>query len=159
MKNGIAFRAGEHTVDQVDGWGGAQDPGELAGCLSPVQAGKVQALNRATPVQLGKVGTELLLAWLIIAIGDHQQEPLAAEVADQEREQVAGGLIRPVNVLYRQHHGFPFAKPPQKAEQQFEQAELGGRAGWAAGWLAQGGQQPGQLGPARTDQIRDGFHA
>ena len=113
----------------------------------------------AAAVQLGQVGPQPLLARLVAAVGDHQQDPLAAEVADQEGQQVAGGLVGPVQVLDHQHQRGLLAEAPEQAEQQLEQPRLGGLAGRAAFRLAQAGQQPGQLAPGRTDQLTDRVNA
>ena len=124
-----------------------------------VQPGQLDALHRAAAVQLGQVGPEPLLAGLVVAVGDHQQDPLPAEVADQEGQQVAGGAVGPVQILDDQHQRGLLAQAPQQPEQQLEQSSLGGLIGRAAAFRrAQGGQQAGKLGPGRADQLSDRSH-
>ena len=80
--------------------------------------------------------------------------PLAAQVADQEGQQVAGGLVGPVQVLDHQHQRGLLAQAAEQAEQQLEQPGLGGLAGRAAGLArpgrAAGGPAPRQDGPTSS---------
>ena len=111
-----------------------------------------QALDPAGAVQLGQVGSQLLLARLVVAVGDHQQDPLSAQVANQERQQVAGGAVGPVQVLDHQHQRGLLTQPAQQAEQQLEQPCLGGLVGQDGPiWRAKGGQQAGQFWPGGAD--------
>jgi hypothetical protein len=92
-------------------------------------------------------------------VGDHQQDPLAAQVPDEEREQVAGGLVGPVQILDHQHQRGLLAQAPKEAEQQLEQPGLGRRAGRVFLWLAQPGGQAGELRPGEPDEPADGLRA
>jgi hypothetical protein len=130
----------EHAVHQVGGGGCPQDPGQLAGCLVPVQTGQLQALDRAASVQLGQKGSQPLLARLVVAVGDHQHQALPAEVSDQERQQVTGRLVGPVQILHHQDQWGLLDQLPQQPEQQLKQAGLGRLVGWASTTrLTQGG--------------------
>jgi hypothetical protein len=78
-------------------------PTSCAPSLGLIQSGQLQALDPAATGQLGRVGAEVFLARLVVAVGDHQHDLLPAEVSDQESEQVAGGAVGPVQILDHQH--------------------------------------------------------
>jgi hypothetical protein len=61
----------------------------------------VNAPDPAGAVQLGQVGPEPLLARFVAAVREHQQHPLPPQVPDEEGEQVAGGAVGPMQILYR----------------------------------------------------------
>ena len=92
---------------------------------------------------------------LVRAVREERHDRGVAEVPDQEPEQVAGGLVRPVEVLDDEQHGPAGGQPLQDAEQQLEQPALGGiDAETGALNLADGTEirdEPGQLGAALTD--------
>ena len=154
----VAFRAGEHRLDQVGRWGGVQDRCQLGDGCGPVQAGQLQALDPAATVQLGQVRTQPIRGWLVAAVGHHQQQPLEAQVADQEAEQLAGRLVGPVQVLHDQQQRRLLTEPPQQAQQQLKQPRLRGLAGRAARRLAEAGEQTGKLRPRRPDQFAHRAH-
>jgi hypothetical protein len=79
------------------------------------------------------------LARLVVAVGDHQQHPLPAQVPDQERQQLAGGAVGPVQILDHQHQRSLLAQAPQQPQEQLEQASLSGLARGARFGRAQGG--------------------
>jgi hypothetical protein len=121
--------------------------------LGPVQPRQLEALDRAATIQLSQPGPKPVAARLITPVGHYQQNPVLAQVADQKRKQITGGLIRPVDVLH--HHGdrrLP-AEADEQAEQQFEQPRLRSLASWSGLGLTQAGQQPGQLTPGRACQL------
>ena len=131
-----------------------EDPHKLRHRCGPVQVGQLDALDGPAAVQLGQIGPKPLGPRLVAAVACDQQDPLVAQVADQERQQVAGRAVRPVQVLQNQHQRALLAQAPEQAEQHLEQASLGSLA-WRAGGLRlpQGGQQPGQLGPGGAGQL------
>src|SRR6266545_3927824 len=57
---------------------------------------------------------------LVGAVGEHQQQTGAAQSADQEAEQVAGGLVGPVQVLHHQDCGPLGGDPLHQVEQELE---------------------------------------
>ncbi len=84
---------------------------------------------------------------LVGAVGhDEEQAGRGALVADEERQQVAGGAVGPVGVFDDQHHGTVFREPLQQPEHLLEQPGPG--LGPLLARLAELGQQPGQ--PARV---------
>jgi hypothetical protein len=156
----VALRPGEHRVSQLGRWRCAQDADQLRHGLGPVQPGQLHALDPVGAGQLGQVRAEALVARLVVAVGDHHQEPLAAQVPAQEREQVAGGPVGPVQVLQNQDQRGLLAQASQQSEQQLEQPSLRGLARWVrAIRLSQGGQQACELRPGGADQLADRFHA
>jgi hypothetical protein len=159
-EEGIALGPGEDGIDQLGGWRRPEDADQLRPRLGLIQPGEFEVLDRVAPVQLGQIGAEPLLARLIIAEGDHQQHPLPAQVPDQERQQVAGGTVGPVQILHHQHQRSLLAQAPQQPEQQLEQAGLRGLTRRATAIrLAQRGQQAGHLRPGGADQLADRTHA
>ena len=133
------------------------DAGELGGHLGRAEPGQLQALDPAAAVQLGQERPQRVAAvQLVAAVGHHQQQPAAAQVADEEGEQVAGGAVGPVQVLHHQDGRALGAQALQQPQQQLEQPPLlrprarvaaeGGPVP-GAGRRPQLGQQPGQLGP------------
>jgi hypothetical protein len=87
---------------------------------------------------------------LVGPVGQHQGHP-AAQVAVKEPEQVAGGLVGPVQVLDHHQQRAALGQPVQHPQQQLKQPRGGqrGRRRRAPG-LGRGaelGHQPGQLGP------------
>jgi hypothetical protein len=156
----VALRPGEHVLHQIGGRRCPQDADQLRPRLGLVEPRQLQALDRAAAVQLGQIRPQPLLAWLVVAVGHHQQHPLPAQVADQEGQQVAGGAVGPVQVLDHQHQRGLLAQAPQQPEQQLEQAGLSGLLGLAgAVRFTEGGQHAGQLGPGRADQLPHGAGA
>jgi hypothetical protein len=63
-----------------------------------------------------------------------------------------------VQVLDHQDQRGLLAQASEQAEEQFEQARLGGRAGRVRLRLAERGQHAGQLGPGRAGQLADPCH-
>ena len=113
----VALRPSEHALHQVGGWDGAEDPDQLRPRLDLVQPGQLDAFHRAAAVQLGQVGGQPLLARFVVAVGGHHQDPLPPQVADQERQQVAGGAVGPMQILHHQHQRSLLAQAPEQPEQ------------------------------------------
>jgi hypothetical protein len=95
-------------------------------------------------------------------VGDHQHDPLAAQVAGQEGQQVPGRAVGPVHVLDHHDQGVPVGQGAEQAEQELEQPALVGRlrrrhrAGMTQ--VAQGRQEPGQLRPGRPGERPHPLH-
>jgi hypothetical protein len=74
-----------------------------AGQVAAAQPVQLHPLGPAAAVQLGQERAQRVAAVQLVGpVGQDQGDP-AAQVADQEPEQVAGGLVGPVEV--RHHHG------------------------------------------------------
>ncbi len=59
------------------------------------------------------------------AVGGHHGHPLPVQDPAQERDQVAGGAVGPVQVLEDQQHGMPAGQLGEQAEHRPEQLLLG----------------------------------
>ena len=92
---------------------------------------------------------------VVRAIGEDQRDRRVAQVADQEAEEVAGRAVGPVEILDDDDHRRDPGQPVQDAEQQFEQAALGGPGVEAGlGAVRRGtevGDEPRELGTAVAD--------
>jgi hypothetical protein len=149
----VALRAGEHGIHQVGGRRRPKDCAQLGQRLGPLEARQLQTLDRTGPAKLGQVGPRPRPPGLVAAVGDHQQHPLAAQVSDQERQQVAGRAVGPVQVLDHQQQRCLLAEAADQTQQQLEQARLRVLAGRASGLrFAEGGEQAGKLWPGRADE-------
>ena len=71
---------------------------------------------------------------LVGAVGDRDDQPLSAPVADQEAQEVTRGGIGPVRVLDDEDERLLGAQPAQQHEQQLEQPALG-QGGRGPRWL------------------------
>jgi len=60
-------------------------------------------------------------ASVVGAVGEREQDGHRAQRPDQERGQVQGGLVGPVQVLDDEHHRPGLAQPLEQAEHQLEQ--------------------------------------
>jgi hypothetical protein len=97
-------------------------------------------------------GTEL-----VAAVGRHEEQALLAHHADEERQQVQGGGIHPVDVLDDHHDRSVPGQPVESTEHVLEQSgprELAGRPGRASElrWRC-GRQQAREVPLARTEQL------
>jgi hypothetical protein len=98
---------------------------------------------------------------LVAAEGAHQQHPPRPQGGGQERQQVAGGPVGPVQVLHHPQQRRARGQPPDHPQQQLEQPPLAGaghrgRRGRLAG-PAQVGQQPAQVRAGRPgDHLQPG---
>jgi hypothetical protein len=82
---------------------------------------------------------------LVAAVGQHQGHA-GAQVADQEAQQVTGGLVRPVQVLHDKQHWAALGQVVQHPEQQLEQPRRGQRGRLLpTGLWAELGDEPSQL--------------
>jgi hypothetical protein len=115
----------------------------LGGCLGPVQPCQLCAHNPRTAVHLSQVGPQPVGICLVVAVGHHQEDPLTAQVAGQERQQRTGGAVSPVQILHHQGDWRLLGQAPEKAEQQLEQASLGSRTGRPGGGFAEPGEKVG----------------
>lgn len=96
---------------------------------------------------------------LIGAVGDQQQDADAAQRPDQERDQLTGGLVGPVQILEHQHDRLAVAEPAQQAENQFKQlshlnpVRRPVPGGFCRGIRVQFGQEPAQAAPGRAEHL------
>ncbi len=103
-KEGVASRAGPDGIDDVRPRGSAQDVAELAGHLRPAEAPELDELGGGPPYHLGEPGVEGVPRHQGVAsVGADEEEAVPPEVSGEEREQVPGGAVRPVQVFDHQH--------------------------------------------------------
>jgi hypothetical protein len=144
----VALRTGQDLPDQRRRRRLTQDPGQQLPQVAAAQPVQLQPLGPAAAVQLGQERPQRVAAVQLVGpVGQDQGHP-AAQVADQEPEQVAGGLVGPVQVLHHQQQRAALGEAVQHPEQQLEQPRRGQRGldRPAGGLRAQLGHQPGQLG-------------
>ena len=99
----------------------AEDPGDQLGELATAEPAQLQPFGPPAAVQLGQERPQRMTrVQLVRAAGQHQRHA-RAEVADQEGEQIAGGLVGPVQILDHQQHRGAFGDAVQHPEQQLEQ--------------------------------------
>jgi len=149
----VALGAAQDLRDQGGGGRLLQDRGQQLGQLPAAQSVQLQPLGPAAAVQLGQERPQRVAAvQLVAAVGEHQGHA-AAQVADQEAQQVADGLVGPVQVLHHQQHRAALGEAVQHPEQQLEQPRGGQRRlrRPATVGRAELGHQPDQLpaGPAQ----------
>jgi hypothetical protein len=158
----VALGPGEDAVDQAGRRRAAEDRRHLRGRLRPPEPGDLHAPGPGA-AELGQERPQPWAARLVAAVGDQQDDPLAAEVAGQVGQQVAGRAVGPVHVLDHQHQHGLLGQGSEQAEHELEQPDLVGRLGRCAGGVvavgvAEGRQQAGQLRPGRPGQRPDRLH-
>ncbi len=151
----VALGAGVDLLDEPGGRGGTEQAGELLGQLGTAEARQLQALHAAVACQLAEQPAQRVQAvQLVAAEGEQQQHRAGAQVGGEEGDQVAGGAVRPVQVLDDQQQRRAYRQPLDHAEQQLEQPPLAGIHGsGACGRLATPGKvgnQAGQVGAGRA---------
>jgi hypothetical protein len=107
----VALRAPKDRIHQAGGRCRPQNPDQLGHGLGPVQPGQLNTLGAATPIQDGQVGPQPVRARLVAAVAHHHEQPLAAQIAGQEGQQVTGGAVGPVHVLDHQGDRHLLAEP------------------------------------------------
>ncbi len=157
---GVAAGPVEDDVHGVRRRVAAEDGRELGGDLTAVEPAQLDPLDRPVPLPAGEQRPQRMPpVQLVGPVGGHQQHPGLTQRPGQERDQVQRGLIGPVQVLDQEQHRLGRAQPVKQAEHHLQQLRLlhvlavRRRAG--AG--AQVGQQPGQPGPGRAEQLGPGF--
>jgi hypothetical protein len=148
-EEGVAVRALEDAVHHgglgLDG----EDPGHLAVDLAAVEAGQLDALDGTHPVELGEKRPQRVTPVHVVgAVGRDHDQPPAVQGAEEVGEEMAGGGVRPVQVLQHQDDRTVGGDPLQQPRGELEEAGhalLVVRAVVAAGCLPQLGQQPRQL--------------
>jgi hypothetical protein len=155
----VAFGAGEDLVDQPGGRVGAEQAAELLGQLGAGEAGQLQPPHAAVAGQLTQQPAQRVQAvQLVAAEAAQQQHPARAQGGGEEGDQVAGGTVRPVQVLHDPQQRRLRGQPLDHAEQQREQPPLAGVRGTGirgrVGAPGEAGDQPRQVGAGRTGDRR-----
>ena len=121
----VALAALEQAVGELVVRRGVEDRRDLRHHLvaaealqaEPVHAGRALELREQRPQRMAPVQ-------LVGAVGDHERQRLRARVAHEEGEEVARGLVGPVQVLEHEHDGPDAAEPLDQGEQGLEHARL-----------------------------------
>ena len=114
----------------------------------PVQ---LDALDAGGPVHLGQPRQQRVAPMeLVAAERDQEQQPLLLGIADQEGQELPGGVVRPVEVLDGEDDRSPLAQPAQQLEERL----VGSAAGPIGAELGRGRRRRrapagGQAEPAR----------
>ncbi len=117
------------------------------------QPGQFEPLGPAAALQLAKERPQRMAAAQLIRAVGQQQRHASAQVADQEAQQVAGGLVGPVQVLDHQQQRAALSEAVQYPEQQLEQPAGHQPSGAGRGLnpspsrVAELGHEARQLGP------------
>jgi hypothetical protein len=121
-EEGIALRTVDDPADLRLGHRlGVQRPDELAD-LVLVQWRQVQALDARQPGPFGDGPPKWMTAVQIVAAVAHDQgDALVAQPGEQEADQLAGGLVGPVDVLGDEQHRRALGQCGQRTEYGFEE--------------------------------------
>jgi len=121
---GVAAGPVENHVHQPGGGFGGEDRAQLGGDLPGLEPAQLHVLHRAEPLPAGDQRPQRVTpVQLVGAVGGQQHDPDAAQRPDQERDQLPGGLVGPVQVLQDKQQRPPGAEPAQQPQDQLE--ELG----------------------------------
>jgi hypothetical protein len=140
------------------GWT-AEDASEHGTELFAVEPAQLEPLDGRVAVQLGQHRAERVAAvQFVAAVGGHQHDRGLGQVGHEEREQVHGRPVGPVQILDRQHQRPLGGQPLQQAQQPLEQLRAGQLTRDRRGGLcrAEVGDQPGQLRPPGPDHLLQG---
>ena len=146
---GVALGAGHDLVDD----GGRQLPGcagngeQELGQRRRGERAELHGDHRGEPEQVGQHRPERVAAVQVVgAVGADDGDALAVQHPEQEREQVAGGCVGPVQVLEDKQHRGARGKLGQQAEHGAEHLLAGQRGPVGLGVAAPAAvrQQPGQ---------------
>ena len=123
----------------------AADRGDQLRDLVAVEAGQVDARDRAGAFELGEYRPQRVPPVEIIgAERPHDEHARVAQVAGEEHEEVACGVIRPVQVFEEEQRRDAVAEADDRAEQVLEQRRPAVAGVVAA--VVQLGEKPGQRG-------------
>ena len=143
-----------HRRQQLVGRLAADDLGHQPAGVLAAEPAEVHPGDPFDPVELGQQRPQRMRAVQVVGpVGGHDQHAVQRPlIADQEGQQVPGGLVGPVHVLDDQDHRAGFGQVLQHLEHLLEQpgARLAGFVGTGRG--AELGEQPGQFPAAAAGQ-------
>ena len=153
---GVAAGPVEDQVDESGRGFGAEDRTELGGDLPRLEPAQLHVLHRPDPVPAGDQRSQRVTpVQLVGAVGGQQHDPDPAQRPDQERDQLPGGLVRPMQVLEDKQQRPPGAEPAQQAEDQLEELRhlnpFRGRFGRPA--RVEFGQEPAKTTAGRAEHL------
>jgi hypothetical protein len=147
----VALRPAEDVADQPLGHRLAAQRPQVVAQLGRGERGQVEALDHGKPDQLAEQRAQRVPAVQVVRpVGRDHGEPLRAQPGQQEGEQVAGGLVGPVQVLdHQQHRCAGLADVAEQPGDRVEELEPAGVvvAGRGADRLARTGDQPAERRP------------
>ena len=112
-------------VDEVGRRRLVEDRGQQGVGRRRVEPSEVDAFDQTAPVELGQPRQERMAAVeLVGAEGHDQDDPVAPELADQERDRFARRRVGPVEVLDDEEDGVDLRQALEDAEDGIEQARL-----------------------------------
>jgi hypothetical protein len=121
----VATRAGMDGLEEARVEVTPRDGLELLGRFPASEGRKLDPVDAARPLELGEEGQQRMASMkLVRAIGQHEHDRNVAQVAHEEAEQVAGGLVGPVKVLDDERDRAFRGQPLEHAEQKLEQPAL-----------------------------------
>ena len=125
-EEGVAAGALPDPIDELRVGSRAELVGEEQRELVAVKPPEIDAIDALATLELGEVCQHLVVGVeLVGADGRDQQDPLVAQVADEEGEQVPGRGIGPVEVLDDDRHRCLPGETIDDPEHELEQADLG----------------------------------
>ena len=99
---------------------------ELTG-VRGVESLDLQALHQPAAVELGEPRQKRMAAMQLVGPEGHDQDdPIRAELSDEERDGLARGGVGPVEVLDDEDHRFDFGQTLEDAEDRIEEPRLQG---------------------------------
>ena len=123
---GIALRPGHHPVQGGRVQRRARQRGQVIGHVRVAQRPQLDRGHAGQPQQLRDHRAERVPAVQVIgAVRGHHGHPLPVQDPAQERDQVAGGAVGPVQVLEDQQHRVPVGQLGEQPEHRAEQLLLG----------------------------------
>ena len=109
-------------------------------------------VRQRQPADLPEPGEQRVAAMhLVLAVGEHEQDPAVADGAQQEAQQVAGGRVRPVQVLDDDDQRLGRGEALDQGRHGLEQPATPQRISGGRG--AKLGDQAGKVGPSGTRQL------
>ena len=132
---GVSIASGEEVVDcGVVGGRAVADLVEQADQFGAVQAGELDVFDQRRAFEIGDQRAQRMApVQLVAAIGEHECHRGIAQVAGEECDEVAGGRVRPVQILERDQEGLELGEAGQKAEDLLEEGARPLRSGGSGG--------------------------
>ena len=148
----VALRARVDPRDELTVRAAADDALHLQRRVGAGQRVEVEALRALAARQLAHEPEQGRRDGFVRAQRDQQQQPLLAQVAREEAQEILGGAVGPVDVLDDEQDGRLGAETAEEPEQQLEQPRLRVRrgSGLRRAVRARASAAPARRGPARA---------
>lgn len=150
-QEGVSLRPLEDAVDERGTGLAPEQPGHQLGGRGAVEAVELHPAARPGPLHLGEEGPQRVPSRKLVgAERAHDPHPGPAQVPQQEGEEVAGGPVRPVEVLHHEQDGAAIAQAGQEPEEVLEEPGL---ASGVLGGAPRRGLGGAGRGPARGVEV------